>query len=59
MIPEPRCLNLIQSRLAKNGYKNALDVYIDLNLVFKNALYYNETGSQITKDATTLQVRGT
>ncbi len=34
-----------------------MDVYTDINLVFKNALYYNEVGSQIAKDATTLQVR--
>ncbi|KLO08183.1 hypothetical protein SCHPADRAFT_1001127 [Schizopora paradoxa] len=55
VIPEPRCLNLIQAKVTKNGYKNVMDVYTDLNLVFKNAMYYNEVGSQISKDAETLQ----
>ena len=31
-------------------------MFDDLNLVFLNALHYNEDGSQIAKDATTLKV---
>ncbi|KAH8101388.1 hypothetical protein BXZ70DRAFT_932819 [Cristinia sonorae] len=55
VIPEPRCLNGIKDNLAKNKYKNPLVVYEDLMLVFLNALYYNEEGSQIAKDAATLK----
>ncbi|CDO70952.1 hypothetical protein BN946_scf184829.g61 [Trametes cinnabarina] len=39
----------------ENKYKDPLQAYEDLNLVFLNALYYNEPGSQISKDATTLK----
>lgn len=56
VIPQPRCLNGIKDTLAKNKYKNALDAYEDLTLVFLNALYYNEEGSQIAKDAAMLRV---
>ncbi|KAH9947379.1 hypothetical protein B0H21DRAFT_739315 [Amylocystis lapponica] len=55
VIPEPRCLNGVKASLEKNKYKDPLDVYDDLNLVFLNALYYNEEGSQISKDAATLK----
>ncbi|KAK2459787.1 hypothetical protein APHAL10511_008219 [Amanita phalloides] len=55
VIPEPRCLNNIRAGLAKNRYKDARDVYKDISLVFWNALYYNEPGSQITSDAKTLK----
>ncbi|KAI3602360.1 rsc complex protein [Moniliophthora roreri] len=54
-IPEPRCINNIKASLEKNRYKDPLDVYTDLALVFWNALYYNEDGSQISLDATTLK----
>lgn len=57
MIPEPRCLNNIRDGVAKNRYKDARDVYTDVSLVFWNALYYNEPGSQIADDALTLKVR--
>ena len=46
----------MKSSLAKSRYKDALQVYEDLNLVFLNALFYNEDGSQIAKDAKTLKV---
>ncbi|KAJ7022985.1 hypothetical protein C8F04DRAFT_1136362, partial [Mycena alexandri] len=55
VIPEPRCLNNIQTMLEKNRYKDALDAYTDLSLVFLNALFYNEPDSQIAKDAQTLK----
>ncbi|KAH9836628.1 uncharacterized protein C8Q71DRAFT_758865 [Rhodofomes roseus] len=55
IIPQPRCLSGIQSNLAKNKYKDPLDVFTDLDLVFLNALYYNEDGSQIAHDAATLK----
>ena len=38
-------------------YKDARDIYTDISLVFWNALYYNEPGSQIASDAGTLKVR--
>ncbi|KAI0761651.1 hypothetical protein BD413DRAFT_588501 [Trametes elegans] len=55
VIPQPRCINGVKANLAQNKYKNALDAFQDLNLVFLNALYYNEPGSQISKDAATLK----
>jgi hypothetical protein len=57
LIPEPRCLNNIRSSVEKNRYKDVLDAYTDLTLVFWNALFYNEPGSQIAEDAETLKVR--
>ncbi|KAI0735712.1 hypothetical protein C8Q76DRAFT_643187 [Earliella scabrosa] len=55
VIPQPRCINGVKANLAQNKYKNPLDAFEDLNLVFLNALYYNEEGSQIAKDAATLK----
>ncbi|KAM5534374.1 hypothetical protein V8D89_011967 [Ganoderma adspersum] len=55
VIPQPRCINGIKANLAQNKYKNPLDVFDDLNLVFLNALHYNEDASQIAKDASTLK----
>ncbi|KAF8628527.1 hypothetical protein AX15_003840 [Amanita polypyramis BW_CC] len=55
VIPEPRCLNNIRDGVAKSRYKDARDVYTDISLVFWNALYYNEPGSQIAGDAGTLK----
>lgn len=56
VIPEPRCIHGIQADLKGNKYKDPLDVFTDLQLVFLNALYYNEDGSQIAKDAAALKV---
>ena len=42
--------------LQAGSYKEPLEVYEDLSLVFLNALYYNEPTSQIYKDAETLKV---
>ncbi|KAG8964950.1 hypothetical protein FRC03_001174 [Tulasnella sp. 419] len=55
VIPEPRCLNGIKSKLEKGGYKHPMEVHDDLSLVFNNALHYNEDGSTIAKDARTLK----
>ncbi|TFK84868.1 hypothetical protein K466DRAFT_664886 [Polyporus arcularius HHB13444] len=55
VIPQPRCINGVKANLSQNKYKNALDAFQDLNLVFLNALYYNQEGSQIAKDAATLK----
>lgn len=58
IIPEPRCLNHIQAGVAKGRYKETTDVFTDISLVFWNALFYNEVGSQIALDAESLKVRG-
>lgn len=42
--------------LSKNAYQDALQAYEDLNLVFLNAMFYNEETSQISKDAGILKV---
>ena len=59
MIKEPRCLDGVRfklSRTDKNGYRDVLEARADLDLVFSNALFYNEEGSQIAKDAVFLKV---
>ncbi|KAF8588485.1 hypothetical protein K439DRAFT_1384573 [Ramaria rubella] len=55
VIPEPRCIDGIKADVDKGKYKDPLIVYDDLVLVFANALHYNESGSQISKDAATLK----
>ncbi|KAG2101807.1 Bromodomain-containing protein, partial [Suillus discolor] len=55
VIPEPRCINAIKSSVERNRYKDALNAYTDLSLVFWNALFYNEPDSQIATDAQTLK----
>ena len=49
-------MNSVSQKLQDGLYKDPLDVYEDLSLVFWNALYYNEPASQIYKDAETLKV---
>ena len=56
VIPEPRCLSGIKNGVEKGDYKNAQQVFSDLNLVFSNALWFNEEQSQVAKDATALKV---
>ncbi|KZT09072.1 uncharacterized protein LAESUDRAFT_723382 [Laetiporus sulphureus 93-53] len=55
VIPEPRCISGVAADLEKDKYKDPLDVYNHLSLVFYNALYYNEESSQIAKDAAMLK----
>ncbi|TFK71699.1 hypothetical protein BDN72DRAFT_957862 [Pluteus cervinus] len=55
VIPEPRCLNHTKTGIEKGRFKDALDVYTDLSLVFWNAVFYNEAGSQIALDAENLK----
>jgi chromatin structure-remodeling complex subunit RSC1/2 len=57
VIPKPNSLNGISQKLQDGAYKDPLEIYEDLSLVFWNALYYNEPASQIYKDAETLKVR--
>jgi chromatin structure-remodeling complex subunit RSC1/2 len=49
-------LKNIQASVEKGRYRDASDVYTDLSLVFWNALFYNEPGSQIAMDAGSLKV---
>ena len=46
----------IQAGVEKGRYGEASDVYTDLTLVFWNALFYNESDSQIAMDASSLKV---
>ncbi|THG96542.1 hypothetical protein EW026_g5306 [Hermanssonia centrifuga] len=55
IIPAPRSINIVKESLAKNKYQDPLQLYEDLSLVFLNALFYNEDGSQISKDADSLK----
>ncbi|KAG9310450.1 hypothetical protein JVU11DRAFT_9591 [Chiua virens] len=55
IIPEPRCINGVRASVEKNRYKDPINAYTDLSLVFWNALFYNEPGSQIALDAETLK----
>ncbi|CAE6447423.1 unnamed protein product [Rhizoctonia solani] len=55
VIPEPRSLHGIREKLGKGKYKSPEDVHSDLELVFANAIHFNEESSVISHDARTLQ----
>ncbi|KAG9097320.1 hypothetical protein FRC06_007668, partial [Ceratobasidium sp. 370] len=55
VIPEPRALNSIKDKLEKGKYKTAENLHSDLELVFANAIHFNEETSVISNDARTLQ----
>lgn len=55
-IPNPRCLNGIRANLHAQRYEDPLDVYNDLATVFYNAMFFNQSGSTIWSDASTLKV---
>ncbi|KZV81764.1 hypothetical protein EXIGLDRAFT_685606, partial [Exidia glandulosa HHB12029] len=55
VVRRPRCFQGIQDNLAKGNYSSAHAVWEDLNLIFDNALLYNEEQSQIAQDAVTLK----
>lgn len=57
VVRRPRCFQGVQDNLAKGNYSSAQAVWDDLNLIFDNALLYNEEQSQIAQDAVTLKVR--
>ena len=50
-------MNGVKEQLSKNAYRDPLQAYEDMNLVFLNAMFYNEEMSQISRDAGTLKVR--
>ncbi|QRW05872.1 bromodomain associated protein [Ceratobasidium sp. AG-Ba] len=55
VIPEPRALNNIKDKLEKGKYKTAGNLYSDIELVFANAIHFNEENSVISNDARILQ----
>ena len=44
-------------KLDADEYPDALEAWVDLELIFLNAMHYNKANSQIWKDAETLKVR--
>ena len=44
-------------KLDADEYLDALEAWVDLELIFLNAMHYNKANSQIWKDAETLKVR--
>lgn len=55
VIPEPRSLHGIRDKLSKGKFKSPQDVHSDMELVFANAIHFNEENSIISNDARTLQ----
>ncbi|CAG8513923.1 712_t:CDS:10, partial [Ambispora leptoticha] len=53
-IENPISLNLIERKIRK-GYTSIQDFDRDFQLIFENAMYFNEDGSRIFKDAKLLQ----
>ncbi|BEI81186.1 hypothetical protein CcaverHIS002_0203460 [Cutaneotrichosporon cavernicola] len=50
-IPDPICLDIINTRLGEPHYIHPEDFFKQLHLVFLNAMHYNEEGSQVWNDA--------
>lgn len=46
----------VEESLENGRYKEPLDAYMDLSLIFWNGLFYNEPDSQIAIDASILKV---
>ena len=55
-IKHPIALDTILSRIEKEEYEDILALKADLTLMTSNAKKYNEKGSSIYEDATTIQV---
>ncbi|KAF9507324.1 hypothetical protein BS47DRAFT_1488923 [Hydnum rufescens UP504] len=55
VIPQPRSLETVKVAVEKDKFRNIDDVRSDLELIFANALHFNEEGSVISLDAKTLQ----
>ncbi|CAG8479044.1 12160_t:CDS:10 [Ambispora gerdemannii] len=53
-IENPISLNIIERKIRK-GYTSVQDFDRDFQLIFENAMYFNEDGSRIFKDAKLLQ----
>lgn len=57
MIARPISLNQIRTRVSNGTYEQWSDFEEDILLIKKNAEEYNAEGSDIVKDARTLEVR--
>lgn len=51
LIDEPISLNEINKKVARGTYENAQDFVLDFNLMYENALKYNDPESWIVADA--------
>ncbi|KAF8947791.1 hypothetical protein BGZ47_007855 [Haplosporangium gracile] len=54
VIKSPMSLQLVQARIKNGHYKNVDDFDREFQLIFENALIFNEDGSRINKDARVL-----
>lgn len=57
MIGSPIAFDHIQAKVNKRGYKDVDEFKADVNLIFSNAMTYNEEESQIWQDAFAMRVR--
>ncbi|EGU13514.1 Methionine aminopeptidase [Rhodotorula toruloides ATCC 204091] len=55
VIPRPVSFEVVRSRLNKRSYHGVQHFVDDVNMIFSNAMFYNEEGSRIWKDALFLQ----
>ncbi|KAG0185397.1 hypothetical protein DFQ28_009395, partial [Apophysomyces sp. BC1034] len=51
VITEPRSLTMVDERMRNRGYPTLSDWMADMELVFENAMEYNEPGSRVFRDA--------
>lgn len=56
-IQEPIAMDMIEKKIKDHKYTNLKDFGADIALLVKNAKTYNEDGSMIYADATTIEVR--
>ena len=55
-IPEPIAIDLIEKKIRTEKYSSLKELGADIALLVKNAKTYNEDGSMISADATTIEV---
>ncbi|KAI7874767.1 Bromodomain-containing protein [Lichtheimia hyalospora FSU 10163] len=51
IIEEPRSLSIIEDKMKRQQYSTLSDWFKDMELVFDNAMEYNEPGSRVYRDA--------
>ncbi|EEB87383.1 hypothetical protein MPER_15275, partial [Moniliophthora perniciosa FA553] len=54
-IKRPQCFENIFKRIKRKEYQNSSDFAADVELVFSNALHFNQEHSQVWEDAATLR----
>lgn len=57
IIKKPMHLTLVESKLKNEEYKNVLEIFEDLQLIWDNCKYYNQETSEIYKQADILERR--